>query len=55
MRRIPDISKFRRVLFWDTKIESIDWQRQKKPLFKEYLKVGIFLRKKRRCIFMDGA
>src|SRR5665811_2046329 len=28
----PDLSKLRRVLFWDTTIEKIDWEKQKKAV-----------------------
>ena len=30
----PDLSKLRPVLFWDTKIEKINWQKQKKAVIK---------------------
>src|SRR3954465_4288177 len=28
----PDLSKLRPVLFWDTRIESIDWEKHKKAV-----------------------
>ena len=31
----PDLSKIRKVLFWDTDITKIDWQKQKKSCFTE--------------------
>ena len=29
---IPDLTLLRRILFWDTKMETIDWQRHKKAV-----------------------
>lgn len=36
----PDLSVLRPVLFWDTKIEKIDWQRQKKAIIKRIFERG---------------
>jgi plasmid maintenance system antidote protein VapI len=30
----PDFTKLRRVLFWDTKMDSIDWEKQKNAIIK---------------------
>jgi len=30
----PDLSKLRRVLFWDTVMENIDWQRQRRAVIE---------------------
>src|SRR5580693_5538845 len=31
---IPDLSKLRPILFWDTNMEKIDWQQQKKSVIQ---------------------
>lgn len=36
----PDLSKLRRVLFWDTKMENIDWQRQKRAVVERVYERG---------------
>ncbi len=36
----PDLSKLRPVLFWDTKIEKINWQKQKKAVIKRVFERG---------------
>jgi antitoxin HigA-1 len=36
----PDLSKLRPVLFWDTKIEMIDWNRQKNAVIKRVFTRG---------------
>ena len=36
----PDLRKLRRVLFWDTKLEAIDWQRQYKAIIKRIFERG---------------
>ena len=36
----PDFSKFRPALFWDTKIDNIDWQRQKAAIVKRVFERG---------------
>lgn len=36
----PDLSKLRSVLFWDTKIEKIDWQKQKRAVIKRIFERG---------------
>ena len=33
----PSFSSFRPALFWDTKIESLDWNRQKRSIIKRVL------------------
>ena len=36
----PDLAKLRPVLFWDTNIESIDWQKQKQAVIKRVFERG---------------
>ena len=36
----PNLSKLRSVLFWDTSIEKIDWQKQKKAVIKRVFERG---------------
>ena len=36
----PDLTKLRRVLFWDTKIENINWVRQKNAVIKRVFERG---------------
>jgi plasmid maintenance system antidote protein VapI len=36
----PDLSKIRSILFWDTAIEKIDWERQKKSVIKRIFERG---------------
>ncbi|NUQ26489.1 MAG: plasmid maintenance system antidote protein [Saprospiraceae bacterium] len=36
----PDLTKLRPVLFWDTKIESVNWQKQKKVVIKRVFERG---------------
>jgi nicotinamide mononucleotide adenylyltransferase len=36
----PDLSKFRKVIFWDTRLESIDWERQYKAVIKRIFARG---------------
>jgi antitoxin HigA-1 len=31
---VPDLSKLRPTLFWDTRLEKIDWEKQKKAVLK---------------------
>jgi plasmid maintenance system antidote protein VapI len=38
--RHPDLSKLRRVLFWDTKMENIDWEKQKNAVIKRVFERG---------------
>jgi antitoxin HigA-1 len=42
----PDLGKLRPVLFWDTKIESINWQKQKTTVIKRVLERGNAMEKK---------
>lgn len=37
---IPDFSKLRKILFWDTDIAKIDWQKQKKAVIKRIFERG---------------
>jgi antitoxin HigA-1 len=37
---LPDFSNLRRVLFWDTKMENIDWEKQKKAVIKRIFERG---------------
>lgn len=36
----PDFTKLRRILFWDTKLENIDWEAQKKSIIKRVFERG---------------
>lgn len=36
----PDLTKFRTALFWDTNIEMIDWEKQKKAVIKRIFSRG---------------
>lgn len=36
----PNLSILRQILFWDTKVEKIDWQKQKKAVIKRVFERG---------------
>jgi plasmid maintenance system antidote protein VapI len=36
----PDLTKLRAVLFWDTKMEKINWEKQKKAVIKRVFERG---------------
>jgi plasmid maintenance system antidote protein VapI len=36
----PDLSKLRHILFWDTRMENIDWDKQKKSIIKRVFERG---------------
>jgi hypothetical protein len=36
----PDLNKLRSVLFWDTKMENIDWFKQKNAVIKRVFERG---------------
>jgi plasmid maintenance system antidote protein VapI len=36
----PDLSKFRKALFWDTDITQIDWERQSKAIIRRIFERG---------------
>ena len=42
----PDLQLFRPILFWDTKMESIDWLKQKNAVIKRIFERGNDLEKK---------
>ena len=42
----PDFTKLRRVLFWDTKFENIDWEKQKIAVIKRVFERGNEIEKK---------
>ncbi len=42
----PDLSKLRPVLFWDTKMEKIDWKKHKKSVIKRVFERGNEIEKK---------
>ena len=42
----PDITKLRRILFWDTKMENIDWEKQKNAVIKRVFERGNEIEKK---------
>lgn len=39
-KRIPNIENFRKVLFWDTSIDKIDWAKNKRAIIKRVLERG---------------
>jgi len=42
----PDLTKLRRVLFWDTKMEKINWKKQKNAVVKRVFERGNEIEKK---------
>ena len=36
----PDLSKLRSILFWDTQLQNIDWQQQKRAVIKRVFERG---------------
>ena len=36
----PDFKKLRKILFWDTDMSKIDWQKQKKAVIKRIFERG---------------
>lgn len=36
----PDVTKLRKVIFWDTDMEKIDWEKQKKAVIKRIFERG---------------
>jgi addiction module HigA family antidote len=42
----PDFTRLRRVLFWDTKMENIDWEKQKNAVIKRVFERGNEIEKK---------
>jgi plasmid maintenance system antidote protein VapI len=40
LKSTPDLSKLRPVIFWDTKMDSFDWQRQYKAIIKRVFERG---------------
>ncbi len=36
----PDLSKLRPILFWDTSMDKIDWQQQKRAVIKRVFERG---------------
>ena len=42
----PDFTKLRRVLFWDTKMEYINWEKQKNAVIKRVFERGNEIEKK---------
>jgi plasmid maintenance system antidote protein VapI len=47
----PDLSKLRSVLFWDTKMENINWAKQKKTVIKRVFERGNDIEKKEITLF----
>ena len=45
-REHPDLTKLRRVLFWDTKMEMINWKKQKNAVIKRVFERGNEMEKK---------
>jgi addiction module HigA family antidote len=42
----PDFKKLRRILFWETKLENIDWEKQKNAVIKRVYERGNEIEKK---------
>lgn len=42
----PDLKKMRPILFWDTKMETIDWEKQKDAVIKRVFERGNEIEKK---------
>ncbi|MCD4769149.1 MAG: plasmid maintenance system antidote protein [Bacteroidales bacterium] len=47
----PDFTKLRRILFWDTKMEDIDWEKQKNAIIKRVFERGNEIEKKEIILF----
>jgi hypothetical protein len=47
----PNLTKLRRVLFWDTKMESIDWEIQKNAIIKRVFERGNEIEKREMIRF----
>ena len=47
----PDLSKLRPILFWDTRMEKIDWQQQKSAVIKRVFERGNEQEKKEITFF----
>ncbi len=45
-KKHPALSKFRPALFWDTNMEHIDWNKQKRPVIQRVFERGNFTEKK---------
>jgi len=45
MQSQPDLAKFRKILFWDTDINKIDWQTQYKSIIRRVFQRGNTLEK----------
>ena len=50
----PDLSKFRPALFWDTKIDTINWEQQKKAIINRVFARGTISEKKEIITFYGG-
>jgi antitoxin HigA-1 len=44
-QRVPDMSILRSVIFWDTRLESIDWEKQKNAVIRRVFERGNDLEK----------
>jgi antitoxin HigA-1 len=44
-QRVPDMSILRPVIFWDTRLESIDWEKQKNAVIRRVFERGNDLEK----------
>lgn len=40
MKNTPNLKSFRKVIFWDTTIDKIDWEKNKKAIIKRVLERG---------------
>lgn len=52
---IPDLKKLRPVLFWDTRIDKIDWEKQKAAVIKRVFERGNATEKKEITRFYGKA
>ena len=50
-KKHPDFTKLRRVLFWDTKMENINWEKQKNAVIKRVFERGNEIEKKEMIRF----
>jgi antitoxin HigA-1 len=39
-KKLPDLSKIRRILFWDTSFDKIDWEKHKRSIIKRVFERG---------------
>ena len=47
----PNLSIIRPILFWDTKMEKLDWQKQRRAIIKRIFERGTAIEKKEITLF----